>query len=266
MSILVTGSTGKTGRCIVNLLQNRPVVTVSRHPGYLARFDWEDRATYILPFEAAPDIVSVHLIVPAHIPPQYVCEFIDLAVSKRVKRVVLMSGSLDISGDSIQGPIRAHLQTSGVPFCILRPSRFFDNFSEMPESIRDENKIISATGTASMGFVSCEDVARVAVDCLLADPPHCTEHIIVGPELLSFTEVAGCFSRVLQRHIAHESISVEEQKERWFGLPDEFITLMGSVEEMTAAGGEEAVYSTERKIVGKKTLADFVRENLQLWK
>ncbi|KAJ7097628.1 hypothetical protein C8R44DRAFT_643202 [Mycena epipterygia] len=266
MSILVTGSTGKTGRCIVNLLRNCSVITVSRQLGSSARFDWEDRATYILPFEAAPDIVSVDLIIPAHIPPQYVYEFIDLAISKGVKRFVLMSGSLDIPGDPIQGPIRAHLQDSGVPFCILRPSRFFDNFSEMPESIRDYNKIVSAAGTASIGFVSCEDVARVAVNCLLAEAPHCTEHIIVGPQLLSCSEVAECFSNVLQRRIIHESISVEEQKELWFGLPDEFIRLMGSVEEMTAAGGEEAVYAAETKTVGKKTLTDFVRENLHLWK
>ncbi|KAJ7032273.1 hypothetical protein C8F04DRAFT_1396712 [Mycena alexandri] len=244
MTILVTGSTGKTGR---------------------SRFDWEDRATYILPFEAAQDIVSVHLIIPTHIPPKHVCEFVDLAVSKGVKRFVLMSGSLDLPGDPIQGPIWTHLRDSGVPFCILRPSRFFDNFSDMPESIRDDDKIVSATGSASIGFVSCEDIARVAVDCLLGETPHCAEHIIVGPDLLSFDEVAECFSHVLQRRITHESISIEKQKELWFGLPGEFIRLMSSVEEITAAGGEEAVYAAETKVVGKKTLTDFVRENLHLW-
>jgi len=265
MSILVTGSTGKTGRCIVNLLRNCPVITVSRQPGYSARFDWEDRATYLSPFEAAQDVVSVHLIIPAHIPPKYVCEFVDLAVSKDVKRFVLMSGSLDLPGDPIQGPIRAHLRDSGVSFCILRPSRFFENFSELPESIRDDDKIVSATGTAAIGFVSCEDVARVAVDCLLAEAPHCAEHIIVGPELLSFDDVAECFSHVLKRRISHESISVEEQKELWSGLPAEFIRLMGSVEEITATGGEETIYAAETKIIGKKALTDFVQENLHLW-
>ncbi|KAJ7743684.1 hypothetical protein DFH07DRAFT_964014 [Mycena maculata] len=265
MSILVTGATGKTGRCIFHLLGNSSVIAVSRQPGYSARFDWEDRATYILPFEAAQDIMSVHLIIPGHIPPQYVCEFVDLAVSKGVKRFVLMSGSLKIPGDPIEGPIRAHLQNSGIPFCVLRPSRFFENFSEMPESIRDDNKIVSPTGTASIGFVSCEDVARVAVNCLLAEPPHCAEHIIVGPELLSFSEVAERFSYILRRRITYESISVEEQQELWSRLPDEFIRLMGSVEEMTAAGGEETVYAAETKIVGKKTLTDFIRENLHLW-
>jgi festuclavine dehydrogenase len=61
----------------------------------------------------------------------------------------------------------------------------------MPDSIRDDDKIISATGTASIGFVSCEDIARVAVDCLLGETPHCAEHMIVGPDLLSFDEVAA---------------------------------------------------------------------------
>jgi len=176
-----------------------------------------------------------------------------------------MSGSLDIPGDPIQGPIRAHLRNTGVPFCVLRPSRFFDNFSEMPESVRDHDKIVSATGTASIGFVSCEDVARVAVGCLHTEVPHCAEHIIVGPELLSFDEVAEYFSHVLRRPIAHELISVAAQKELWFGLADDFIRLMGLVEEMTALGGEEAVYAKETKIIGKKTLTDFLQENSDLW-
>ncbi|KAJ6494454.1 hypothetical protein C8R45DRAFT_900453 [Mycena sanguinolenta] len=266
MSILVTGSTGKTGRCIVTLLRDHSVITVSRQPGYSAYFDWEDPATYILPFEAARDtVVSVHLIIPAHIPTPNVYEFIDLAVSKGVKRFVLMSGSLDIPGDPIQGPIRTYLRNTGLPFCVLRPSRFFENFSEMPETVRDHDKIVSATGTASIVFVSCEDVARVAVDCLHTETPHCAEHIIVGPELLSFDEVAERFSHVLGRPITHESISVAAQKELWSGLPDDFIRLMGLVEEMTAAGGEEAVYATETKIIGKKTLTDFLQENLDLW-
>ncbi|KAF7374030.1 NAD(P)-binding protein [Mycena sanguinolenta] len=266
MTILVTGSTGKTGHCIVDLLRDCSVITVSRQPGYSVYFDWEDPATYILPFEAARDtVMSVQLIIPTHIPTQNVHEFIDLAVSKGVKRFVLMSGSLDIPEDPIQGPIRAHLRNTGLPFCVLRPSRFFENFSEMPESIRDHDKIVSATGTASIGFVSCEDIARVAVDCLLTEAPHCAEHIIVGPELLSFDRVAECFSDVLRRSITHESISVAAQKDSWFGLPDDFIKLMGFVEEMTAAGGEEAVYATETKIIGKKTLTDFVQENVDLW-
>ncbi|KAJ6549234.1 hypothetical protein DFH09DRAFT_1086992 [Mycena vulgaris] len=125
------------------------------------RFDWEDRATYILPFVAAQDIVSVHLIIPAHIPSEHVCEFIDLPLSKGVKRFVLMSGSLY----PIQGLMRAHLlQDSGIPFCIFRPSRFFEKNSQIRESIRDDDKIVTAAGTASIGFVACQDVARVAVE------------------------------------------------------------------------------------------------------
>jgi hypothetical protein len=80
-------------------------------------------------------------------------------------------------------------------------------------------------------------------------------------------QVAACFSDILQRRITHESISVAEQQELWAtaGLPGEFVRLMGAVEEMTAAGGEEAVYAAGTKIVGRKPLADFVRENVRLW-
>ncbi|KAJ7595192.1 hypothetical protein C8J56DRAFT_921819 [Mycena floridula] len=273
MSILVTGSTGKTGRHVVDLLQNRTTRTVvapSRKPSPSSTtiFDWEDRSTYIAPFEAAQAIFGAHLIIPAHILVGDVCSFIDVAVSKGVKRFVLMSGSLDIPEDPIQGPIRAHLRNHGIPFCILRPSRFFENFSEMPKSIRDDDKIISASGTASIGFVSCQDVAEAAIDCLLADVPHCTEHIIVGPELLSFDQLAERLSRALNRQIIHQSISVPEQQRLWTeeGLPEDFVRLMGYVEEMTQTGGEEAVYAAETKIIGKTTCEDFIRDNLHLWK
>jgi festuclavine dehydrogenase len=141
MSILVTGSTGKTGHHIVDLLRTRTrsksVITVSRQPGPQAessessefspaRFDWEDRTTFPLPFDAASasdldSIATVHLIIPAHIPPAHVCEFIDLAVSRGATRFVLMSGSLDIPGDRSRARYMHIFDTT--PVSVLRVYR-----------------------------------------------------------------------------------------------------------------------------------------------
>lgn len=53
-----------------------------------------------------------------------------------------------------------------------------------------KDAIITATGDGKLGFVSTEDIADVAVSALTDEKSHNTYHIIVGPELLSYSDVS----------------------------------------------------------------------------
>ena len=67
-----------------------------------------------------------------------------------------------------------------------------ENFSERElecTTIRDESKIYSAMGTGVIPLVSVDDVAAVAYRALCDDESHNTEHLILGPELLSYDQV-----------------------------------------------------------------------------
>ncbi len=65
-----------------------------------------------------------------------------------------------------------------------------ENFStqQLP-SIKERNTIVSASGDGKVGFVSADDIADVAVSALTDEKSHNTDHIITGPELLSYDDV-----------------------------------------------------------------------------
>ena len=62
--------------------------------------------------------------------------------------------------------------------------------------IREESKVYSATGEGKVPWVSADDIAAVAVRALTDVEPWNTEHLVLGPELLSYGEVGGVQSVV----------------------------------------------------------------------
>ena len=66
-----------------------------------------------------------------------------------------------------------------------------ENFSEQQHrgTIRDEGRVYSATQNGKIPFVACEDIAAMAVRALTDVKSHDTEHLVLGPELLTYDEV-----------------------------------------------------------------------------
>jgi len=132
MTILITGGTGKTGSQLARLLDiaKIPVVIASRSGNVPApfegvKFDWFDESTYRNAFDAHPDIDKVYLVLPSLFDPTPIAKsFIDFAVSKGVKRFVLLSASLLGEGDDGTGKVHGYLVESGVDYVVLRPTWF----------------------------------------------------------------------------------------------------------------------------------------------
>lgn len=56
-------------------------------------------------------------------------------------------------------------------------------------AINEKDKIYSAAGDGKIPFISADDIARVAFHALTDQKPHNTEHLILGPELLTYDNV-----------------------------------------------------------------------------
>jgi festuclavine dehydrogenase len=56
-------------------------------------------------------------------------------------------------------------------------------------TIRDEGRIYAAAEDGNIPFVSTRDIAAVAQKALTDDKPHDTDHIILGSELYTYSEV-----------------------------------------------------------------------------
>ena len=137
MTVLVTGGRGTTGLILSRLLKeaNTSVLICSRSgtapsPYTAVKFDWFDDKTFENPFKKDPNIDRVYLIVPSVIGQlSAVKPFIDLAISKGVKRFVLLTASqAEIGSPVLMGKVHEYLLNIKVDYTVLRPTWFMRAF------------------------------------------------------------------------------------------------------------------------------------------
>ncbi|WP_437674507.1 ergot alkaloid biosynthesis protein [Sorangium sp. So ce131] len=276
-TILVTGGTGKTGRRIVQRLAQlgHPVRLASRsgqaaQGAGAARFDWNDAATH---GPALAGVGRVYLVAPVGAPDPYpvMAEFIDRALKSGVRRFVLLSASSLPEGGPAMGAVHHLLRQVAPEWAVLRPTWFMQNFSEQQHraTIRDEGRIYSATGRGRVPFVDADDIAEVGVRALADERAHDTDHVITGPEVLSYGQVADVIAEVLGRPVRHVDLSEDALAERYAGLGMEpaYARLLASMDTAIAGGSEDRTTDTVARVTGRppRSFKEFVRAAAAAW-
>ncbi|KAF9567430.1 NAD(P)-binding protein [Agrocybe pediades] len=278
MTILVLGGTGKTGGVLTKLLHEAglPFLVASRsgkapEPYKAVTFDWFDPSTFENPFKADSSIDKVYLVLPvAHYDTlPVVAPFIDLAISKGVKRIVLLTALQGEPGSPAFGVVQSYLETKDIEYVVLRPSWFSQNFASLfIKSIRENDEVFSATGEGKIPWISSEDVAQAAFDTLTTPESIRKDLLVVGPELLTYDEAASILSNVLGRTIKHKKHTPEEQMKAFSQvLTPEFSQVMVDMEVAVAQGLEEKYFKepASRLYVGKHRLEDYFKANRDIW-
>ncbi|MGW2621391.1 ergot alkaloid biosynthesis protein [Micromonospora taraxaci] len=270
--ILVIGGTGTTGRIVATKLAERghPTRIASRRPspgGF--RFDWYDPITHP---DTLRGVRAIYAIPPVGEvdPAPIMLPFLDRARSAGVRRVVLLSSSAIGPAEHGLGLVHARLGELFPEWAVLRPSWFMENFvSEQPHAVsaRDLGEIVSATGAGRVGFVDPADIAEVAVRALTEPTPHNTDHIITGPEALSYDEIAAVLSEVGGRPVKHRAIDAAELAARHSanGIPPDFARFLASLDTAIGAGAEDRTTSTVADVTGRtpRSFRDFCRDRLR---
>ncbi|KAJ6616466.1 hypothetical protein B0H10DRAFT_1949113 [Mycena sp. CBHHK59/15] len=281
MTVLLTGGTGKSATPLANLLlqANQRVILATRsgkvpEPFTGTQFDWLDASTYNIPFETDANIDRIYLIPPPVMDMfSPMKSFIDFAITKGVKRFVLMSAALLEKGGPAMGQVHEYLSTLNVEYCAIRPSFFFapssDNFlmKAFSERIKVNNDIVSAAADGQIGWVSTEDIADVAFKALVDDKIQHTNPIIVGPELLSYDKIAAMLSEAVGRTITHTRLTEEEFTEVEIserGMSEAYARMMSSMDIFISKGAEERLFH-RADVIGKRTMRDFIQANKDAW-
>ncbi|KAI9849499.1 MAG: hypothetical protein M1837_004119 [Sclerophora amabilis] len=286
MAILLTGGAGKTSSRVARFLQDAqiPFLVASRKgeagapPGMPAtKFDWLDSATFENPFQhqfpGGERIAAVYLVappVPDPVPPMKA--FVDFAIEKHgVKRFVLLTGTSDEKGGGYTGKLWQYFIDIGVEYCVLQATWFMENLVEAQfiGTLRDEGKLYTATEDGKIPFVSATDIAAAAFRALIDTKPHNTDHQILGPELLTYDDIAAKLSSGLGRDIVHVKLSEEENTQRLIrsGMPEHYGKLLSSLEARSARGGEDRLNDTVERVTGRppQTFDSWVQENKTAW-
>ena len=266
---LVTGGTGTTGRLVTALLrqQGGTARTAGRSSSADVRFDWTDPATHG-PAVAGAD--RVYLVAPTgeSDPVPLVEAFLETALSAGVRRVVLLSSSAVPAGAPGPGQVHALVRDRVPQWAVLRPSWFQQNLTgdhPFARSLREEDRIVTATGNGRVALVDARDIAAVAARALLDEPSHDTEHVLTGPQALSWSDVAALVSTARGRAARHDAVSVEDLTRRWVsaGLPPAAARALAALDEDIARGAHDFTTDTVQRITGRTpcALADLLTEH-----
>jgi len=240
-TVLVLGATGKTGRRLVPRLaaQGVNVRAASRQPGEgRTVFDWDRHDTH---GAALAGVDAVYLVGPELVedPTPVIGPFLDLAKQAGVTRLVAVS-SLGVefpqeAPDSGRRKLEREVRASGLPWTILRPTGFAQNFSEgfLVQGILQADTVLTASGDGAVAFVDADDIAVVAAAALTEGGHAEAEYVITGPEALTFAQAAAVIGEVTGRTITHRSISPAEMSQMMqaVGVPPDYVTmLLGDME------------------------------------
>jgi uncharacterized protein YbjT (DUF2867 family) len=210
-TFLILGATGKTGRRIVERLEQsgRSVRLGSR--GATPSFDWEDRATWAAALDGATAVYisfQPDLAVPRAL--QTIQAFTDQAAKSGVGKLVLLSGRGEVEAEQAEQVV----QNSGVDWTILRASWFCQNFSEAHflEPIR-LGELVLPVGNIAEPFIDVEDIAEIAV-AALTQPGHSGQlYELTGPRALTFAEAVAEIARATRRSIDFVAVAPDAYRE-----------------------------------------------------
>lgn len=196
---LVLGGSGKTGRRIVQRLQSRGVTTRAASRRSTPAFDWNEPDQWDAVLDGVTAVYisySPDLAVPGAT--DAIERFVNLAVSRDVTRLVLLSGR----GEEEAQACEKIVQASDVEWTIVRASWFMQNFSEgefLPMIL--DGAITLPAADVPEPFIDVNDIADVAV-AALTEPGHAYEtYEVTGPRMLTFSALAKEISEAVGRNV-----------------------------------------------------------------
>ncbi|MFD7660871.1 NmrA family NAD(P)-binding protein, partial [Actinosynnema sp. NPDC059797] len=207
MTTLIIGGTGTTGRRLVDLLRGSADLRIATRTPTAAehvRFDWHDPATH---GPALRGVDRAYLVAPLGVadPAPIVAPFLALG---DLRRVVLLGSSAVEESDTGLGALYRLVRTAVPEWTVLRPSWFMQNFTGdhlLARGLRATGEIVTATGDGRVAFVDADDIAAVAARALTDPEPHDTDHVVTGPEALSYAEAAAVITSVTGLPVRHRS-------------------------------------------------------------
>ena len=210
-------------------------------------------------------------------PPGYADQYailrpaIDEAQRRRLEKVVLMT-ALGANADE-RSPLRRAelaLEQSGVPYNIVRPNWFMQNFHTFwLHGINTQDRILLPAGKAKTSFLDTRDIADVVVRLLTTDDLQGQAFDLTGPQALDHDEVAAILSRATGRTIRYQEITSEQMRQGLLGagVPPDYADFLLLILGFLAQGYNAGVNDQVEQLIGRKPrpFGEYAQDHRAAW-
>lgn len=277
--LLVTGATGILGRRIVRAASKAGLAVrqAVRRPEKADRAAESVHFDYARPETFRPALAGVSQLLLMAPPldanaPAELGPVVAEAKASGVRHVVFIS-AFGVNHNE-QAPLRIvehQVMDSGIPYTILRPNFFMENFSEgfLSEGVKQRGVIAVAAADGKTSFISVEDIAAAVVSALERELAG-QEYDLTGAEALDHAEVAQIISRAAGRPIEYRALTEEQMAEgaRAMGMPEPAIQYLAVLYSAVRAGYAAPITEDLERLTGRRPVrfAEFASAAAAAWR
>lgn len=158
------------------------------------------------------------------------------------------------------------LMASGLPWSIVRPHQFIDNYRRNAQEIA-QGRMYGARGTGRAAMIDVRDVAAAAAAIVTGTNQEWTTHYLSGPEAFTADEAAAAFAEILGWDVQAVDLGSEGYWKllRAKGLDRWFATALIGIEELWRDGYGDIVSHAVEELIGRqpRTLRDWIADNVE---
>ena len=262
-NILVIGGTGKTGRKVVQRLQEKNIEVRIGSRSAQIPFDWHDPSTWAAALEGM-DKVYITFQPDLAVPGAYeaIQGLTEEAKRQGVRKLVILSGK----GEKEAQRSEQVLIHSGLDYSIVRATWFSQNFSEsfLLDPILAGQVALPKADT-KVAFVDTDDIADMVVEALLKDVHNGEIFDLTGPRLINFREAVQEIASATGRTISFHPVSLEAYSEmlKQVGLGDDYVWLVNYLFSEVLGNEQNSYVSSDiERVLGRKAkdFSQYVKE------
>jgi uncharacterized protein YbjT (DUF2867 family) len=274
--ILVIGSTGTIGTPLVKaLLAKGEKVKAASRTGNAAdgaegvRFDYTDASTYANAFDgvdrlflilAGGRLDTIDALTPV----------VEEAARRKVKIVFLSVFGVDADDSIPYRQVELKIIASGVPYVILRPTWFADNFHSYWKAGIEHGEIAVPAGEGKTSFIDVRDIAGSAAAALTTDAFDGKAFNLTGPRAIGYGEAAAIISQAISKPVSYSPVSDEVFIGilTGAGVPQDYASFLASIFHPVREGWTSAVTGDVETLTGHapRSLETYVADHVDVLK
>jgi uncharacterized protein YbjT (DUF2867 family) len=269
--ILVLGATGNVGAPLVKaLVAKGEVVKAASRSGKPVEgaegvvFDIADPSTFAAAFEG---INRVYLMLPAgHVQvTELLLPVVETAAARGVKIVFQSVFGVDADDSIPYRQVEIAIEKSSVPYVILRPNWFSDNFHTYWKAGLDHGVIAVPAADGKSSFIDVRDIAASAAAALTTDRFNGRAFNLTGPEALGYADAATILAGVVGKPVAYQALEDDAfiALLTGAGVPADYAGLLTSIFYPVRQGWTAAPTGDVETLTGKapRSVATYAADN-----